>query len=125
MNDRRAASRPWAAPTAKNQWAAPTVNDQHIDRGHGPLGPALWERAMRAKVGLRALSACSGLAALLLVLLPARAEPTTPAQPAKAQAAPDPNPDRPEYRARALPKDSFNPSEQVQEDQPVPFPDDV
>ena len=79
---------------------------------------------MRAKADLRALPACFGLAALLLFLSPARAEPTAP-PPAKTQATPDPNPERPEYRARALPKDTFTPSEQVQEDQPVPFPDDV
>ena len=39
--------------------------------------------------------------------------------------APDDNPDRPEYRARSLPNDTFTPSEKVQEDFPVPFPEDI
>lgn len=50
------------------------------------------------------------------------------AEPAKAPPPPPPadaNPDRPEYRSRALPQDIFNPSEKVQEDTPVPFPEDI
>lgn len=39
--------------------------------------------------------------------------------------APAPDPERPEYRARELPKDTFKPSEKVQEDFPVPFPEDI
>lgn len=39
--------------------------------------------------------------------------------------APDPDPERPEYRARGLPSDTFKPSEKVQEDFPVPFPEDI
>ena len=35
------------------------------------------------------------------------------------------DPERPEYRARSLPNDTFNPSEKVQEDFPVPFPEDI
>jgi hypothetical protein len=35
------------------------------------------------------------------------------------------DPDRPEYRVRSLPSDTFNPSEKVQEDFPVPFPEDI
>ena len=37
----------------------------------------------------------------------------------------DPPPDRPEYRTRSLPTDTFTPSEKVQEDFPVPFPEDI
>jgi hypothetical protein len=33
--------------------------------------------------------------------------------------------ERPEYRARSLPSDTFKPSEKVQEDFPVPFPEDI
>ncbi len=36
-----------------------------------------------------------------------------------------PDPERPEYRARRLPTDVFKPSEQVQEDTPVAFPEDI
>jgi hypothetical protein len=36
-----------------------------------------------------------------------------------------PEPERPEYRARSLPSDTFKPSEKVQEDFPVPFPEDI
>ncbi len=36
-----------------------------------------------------------------------------------------PDPERPEYRARRLPTDVFEPSEQVEEDTPVAFPDDI
>ena len=39
--------------------------------------------------------------------------------------APAPDPERPEYRARGLPNDTFKPSEKVQEDFPVPFPEDI
>lgn len=35
------------------------------------------------------------------------------------------SPERPEYRARSLPTDTFKPSEEVQEDFPVPFPEDI
>ncbi len=42
-----------------------------------------------------------------------------------AAPAPDDNAERPEYRARSLPNDTFNPSEKVQEDFPVPFPEDI
>ena len=38
---------------------------------------------------------------------------------------PDDDADRPEYRARSLPNDTFTPSEKVQEDFPVPFPEDI
>ncbi len=37
----------------------------------------------------------------------------------------EPEPERPEYRARSLPSDTFKPSEKVQEDFPVPFPEDI
>ncbi len=54
------------------------------------------------------------------------------ATPALAQQAPQgtppqtpPDPERPEYRARRLPTDVFRPSEKVQEDVPVPFPEDI
>lgn len=46
----------------------------------------------------------------------------TPATPPPPPAA---NQERPEYRARALPSDTFKPSEQVQEDFPIPFPEDI
>ncbi|MGE3772864.1 MAG: hypothetical protein AB7I32_08040 [Gammaproteobacteria bacterium] len=49
------------------------------------------------------------------------------AQQAQTPAAPQtpPDPDRPEYRARRLPTDVFQPSEQVEEDTPVAFPEDI
>ena len=78
-----------------------------------------WERAMRAKL------ARIGISLLLAASAPAFAQQEAAPVPAAPQTAPQPDPERPEYRARALPKDSFNPSEQVQEDQPVPFPEDV
>ena len=43
----------------------------------------------------------------------------------QAADAPAPDPERPEYRARGLPSDTFKPSEKVQEDFPVPFPEDI
>lgn len=63
-----------------------------------------------------------GLAAVALcaLALATRAEP--PAAPAPAPAE---DPERPEYRARALPTDTFKPSEQVSEDFAVPFPADI
>ena len=36
-----------------------------------------------------------------------------------------PDRERPEYRARRLPTDVFQPSEQVEEDTPVAFPEDI
>lgn len=52
---------------------------------------------------------------------------TTCATLAQQQPPPPPpeNTERPEYRARSLPTDTFKPSEQVQEDYPVPFPEDI
>ena len=73
---------------------------------------------------MRATLARIVIGLLLFASAPAFAQQAAPA-PAAPQTAPQPDPERPEYRARALPKDSFNPSEQVQEDQPVPFPEDV
>lgn len=58
---------------------------------------------------------------LLLSLLAAFA---TLAQQAPPPATPE-NTERPEYRARSLPTDTFKPSEQVVEDYPVPFPEDI
>ncbi|MGD9602425.1 MAG: hypothetical protein AB7O21_13605 [Gammaproteobacteria bacterium] len=65
-----------------------------------------------------------GLAAVALcaLALATRAEP--PAAPSPAP-APAEDPERPEYRARALPTDTFKPSEQVSEDFAVPFPADI
>ncbi len=45
--------------------------------------------------------------------------------PAPAPTLTPPDTERPEYRARTLPSDTFNPSEKVQEDFPVPFPEDI
>jgi hypothetical protein len=59
---------------------------------------------------------------LLLALASALAsaqEPQTPPPPEPA------TPERPEYRARALPSDTFKPSEQVSEDYAIPFPADI
>ena len=50
------------------------------------------------------------------------------AQQAPAPAQPGPPPEsseRPEYRTRALPTDTFKPSEQVSEDYAIPFPADI
>lgn len=47
------------------------------------------------------------------------------AQAVAEDAPPAPDPERPEYRARGLPSDTFKPSEKVQEDFPVPFPEDI
>ena len=41
----------------------------------------------------------------------------------EAQAAEEPN--RPEYRRRSLPTDTFKPSEDISEDFAVPFPSDI
>jgi hypothetical protein len=61
------------------------------------------------------------LFAVLLALAGAAAQAQqTPQSPPPAE-----NQERPEYRARALPNDTFKPSEQVQEDFPVPFPEDI
>lgn len=48
-----------------------------------------------------------------------------PAPPAVEGAQADGNGEQPEYRSRALPTDSFKPSEQVSEDFAVPFPADI
>ncbi|MBI2800048.1 MAG: hypothetical protein HYX63_07130 [Gammaproteobacteria bacterium] len=69
-----------------------------------------------------------GIMMMALAVGGALAADTTPhatAPPASAPAASPPDPERPEYRARALPTDSFNPSEQMSEDYPVPFPADI
>ena len=60
----------------------------------------------------------------------ARAEQTTPTTPtapapAPAAAAGSEPAAQPEYRTRALPTDTFKPSEQVSEDYAVPFPADI
>lgn len=49
----------------------------------------------------------------------------TTAPPAAEGAPADGNGEHPEYRTRALPTDSFKPSEQVSEDFAVPFPADI
>lgn len=50
-------------------------------------------------------------------------------QQATARPPPPPSPaedtERPEYRTRALPTDTFKPSEQVSEDYAIPFPADI
>ncbi len=38
---------------------------------------------------------------------------------------PEPSPDQPGYRVRAMPTDTFKPSEKVSEDFPVAFPADI
>jgi len=60
-------------------------------------------------------------ATLCAVAIAARAEDPPPAPPP----APADDTERPEYRARALPTDTFKPSEQVSEDFAVPFPADI
>lgn len=45
-----------------------------------------------------------------------------PAQPPRP---PPESSERPEYRTRALPTDTFKPSEQVSEDYAIPFPADI
>ena len=60
---------------------------------------------------------------ILTVASTARAEQTTPTAPAPA-AGGEPAA-QPEYRTRALPTDTFKPSEQVSEDYAVPFPADI
>lgn len=57
----------------------------------------------------------AGLAMLLAI-----AQASAQQQPAAEQ-----EPERPEYRAKSLPTDTFKPSEKVQEDTPVPFPEDI
>jgi hypothetical protein len=39
--------------------------------------------------------------------------------------APEKSSNRPEHQARPLPTDTFNPSEEISEDFPVPFPVDI
>lgn len=48
----------------------------------------------------------------------ASAPPPSPAPPVEAS-------EHPEYRTRALPTDTFKPSEQVSEDFAIPFPADI
>lgn len=60
------------------------------------------------------------LVALMLGVVPAAIGQQAPPPPPTA-----PDPDRPEYRARQLPTDVFKPSEQVEEDTPVAFPEDI
>lgn len=65
--------------------------------------------------------------ALLLAAL-AVAPGLAQAQAAQQQPPPGPPtalPDQPEYRVKALPTDTFKPSEEVSEDHPVPFPADI
>lgn len=59
---------------------------------------------------------------LALALLLAGSVHAEDAAPPEGQ---EPAPDRPEYRARGLPTDTFTPSEKVQEDFSVPFPEDI
>ena len=61
--------------------------------------------------------------ACLLALYAALAVAQQPPAPAPTLTPPDT--ERPEYRARPLPSDTFKPSEKVQEDFPVPFPEDI
>lgn len=62
------------------------------------------------------------LAALLLAPTLGIAQAARPPDPLPATAA---VPDLPEYRVKALPTDTFKPSEEVSEDHPVPFPADI
>ncbi len=81
---------------------------------------------MRSEVSLLALVA-------LLACMPAvaRAQSAAQAPPGTGAAGSPPAPaeqplqDRPEYRTRSLPQDTFKPSERVSEDYPVPFPEDI
>ena len=60
---------------------------------------------------------------LLLIALGApAAEPTPPPAPPKEE---EKSSERPEYRARAMPQDTFKPSEKVPEDYPIAFPADI
>lgn len=47
------------------------------------------------------------------------------APPAQPPGPPPESSERPEYRTRALPTDTFKPSEQVSEDYAIPFPADI
>jgi hypothetical protein len=66
---------------------------------------------------------------LCLLVLCGACAPGAWAQQGQAAAPPagtgQAEPERPEYRARSLPSDTFKPSEKVQEDFPVPFPEDI
>lgn len=50
---------------------------------------------------------------------------TAPAEGAPPPPSPPSESELPEYRSRALPTDSFRPSEEVSEDFAVPFPADI
>ena len=63
------------------------------------------------------------LAALATVDVAAQTADTDYPPPAE-QSAPR-SQDRPEYRFRPLPEDTFKPSEEIAEDFPVPFPVDI
>lgn len=54
-----------------------------------------------------------------------QAAPPTPPPPAPQGGQAGGDGENPEYRTRALPTDSFKPSEQVSEDFAVPFPADI
>ncbi len=75
------------------------------------------------------MSARNFLVSLLLLTLTGalavHAEQTTPAAPASAAPTAGEPEAQPEYRTRALPTDTFKPSEQVSEDYAVPFPADI
>ncbi len=69
---------------------------------------------------------CRRLAPLVVALTLIAATPALAQQaPQGAPPQTQPDPERPEYRARRLPTDVFRPSEKVQEDVPVPFPEDI
>ena len=59
------------------------------------------------------------------VLLAAPALAAEPPQTPTRPADPAPPADRPEHRLRPLPDDTFQPSESISEDYPVPFPVDI
>ncbi len=65
------------------------------------------------------------LALVSLVLSPAAFAQQTPQPPPAPAPPPETAPEGPGYRARALPTDTFKPSEQVSEDYPVVFPADI
>jgi len=69
--------------------------------------------------------ACRALLLAALALAPGLGMAQAVRPPAPPPPAPTALPDLPEYRVKALPTDTFRPSEEVSEDHPVPFPADI
>jgi len=74
---------------------------------------------------MRNRSRLIGFSLICLSAFSGAAEPPSAGNQSGANPAAGSDSDKPEYSRRALPADTFKPSEEISEDFPVPFPVDI